>query len=41
MLKRSLKIFGSPSKNTEEKEKEKKKIAIAKLFALNANAIIQ
>ena len=30
--------FASPSRNTVEKNEKKKRMAIAKLFALNANA---
>ena len=35
------KLFGSPARKSDENEKKKKKtrMAIAKLFALNANAI--
>ena len=37
----STTAFGSPSRKRDEKEKKKKpKIAIAKLFALNANSMI-
>ena len=39
-LDKNLKItFASPSKSAEEKKKDSKIIAIAKLFALHANAI--
>ena len=39
-LEKNLKItFASPSKNTVEKKKDKKIMAIAKLFVLHANAI--
>ena len=39
IIKRWLKVFGSPSRKSDEKEKKKKKTrkVIAKLFALNAN----
>ena len=37
--KKFIKTFGSPYKNNDKKEKEKKaRMAIAKLFALHANA---